>query len=180
MTTMCTGPKCDRPSEGRGLCHAHAEQRRRRSNGLLTPLRPTDAKARFALMVIKNPDGCWVWQGATDGRHRYGSFQFEGRVARAHRVSFEWAKGPIPEGLVLDHLCRTTLCVNPDHLEAVTQYANVLRGDGWGGVNSRKTHCPQGHPYDESNTYVQPSTGGRVCRTCDRARKRTSAKEVAA
>jgi hypothetical protein len=87
----------------------------------------------------------------------------------AHRVSYEWAKGPIPDGMELDHLCRNPACVNPDHLEAVTHGANLHRSDSVTGKRSAKTECPRGHPYDEANTYIYTDRKGyphRQCRTC--------------
>jgi hypothetical protein len=176
--TTCIGPQCEREVQARGMCHSHFEMQRRNPGRELRPLRPTEPRARFFAQVVKQSDGCWIWTGSTDGKGRYGSFQFDGRNLRTHRASYEWAKGPIPEGRVLDHLCKTTLCVNPDHLEPVTQHLNIIRGDGWGGTNSRKTHCPQGHPYDEANTYITPCNGGRICRACQKAR-RTPASKVA-
>ncbi|MDP9224875.1 MAG: HNH endonuclease [Actinomycetota bacterium] len=83
----------------------------------------------------------------------------------AHRVAYELLVGPIPEGLTLDHLCRNTSCVNPQHLEPVTVRENVLRGMGWGAKNKRKTHCHRGHPFDAKNTLRIPG-GTRKCRTC--------------
>lgn len=73
-------------------------------------------------------------------------------------------RGPIPEGLVIDHLCRDLLCVNPGHLEPVTQKENVRRGVGHGA----ETHCPQGHEYTEANTRVSKKNK-RYCRACGRA-----------
>lgn len=90
-------------------------------------------------------------------------------------MSHELHKGPIPEGLVIDHLCRNRGCVNPDHLEAVTQRENILRGEGLAAANARKTHCPKGHPYSGENLYVVPSSGRRQCRICADARRALSA-----
>lgn len=122
---------------------------------------------------------CWLCQGWTDWRG-YGRFLLNGRKVVAHRFAYEVVRGPIPEGLELDHLCRVTSCVNPAHLEAVTHRENLRRGPQGRGsaVMSAKTHCPQGHPYDEVNTYVTKQ-GGRQCRTCTRLRsraRRTSAR----
>jgi hypothetical protein len=90
----------------------------------------------------------------------------------AHRFAYQMLVGPIPEGLTLDHLCRNTGCCNPEHLEAVTHRDNVLRGVSFAAVNAVKTECPRGHPYDSENTYIVPSTGGRLCRLCQRDHKR--------
>lgn len=95
-----------------------------------------------------------------------GSFRINThRRQAAHRYSWEEANGPVPEGLELDHLCRTPACVRPDHLEPVTHLENQRRGS----VTAR-THCPQGHPYDTENTYRDRK--GRRCREGDRQRQR--------
>jgi hypothetical protein len=83
----------------------------------------------------------------------------------AHRLFYEQLVGPIPDGLQLDHLCRVRHCVNPDHLEPVTQTANVLRGIGPTAVNAGKTHCVHGHPFTPDNTYINKQ-GNRHCRAC--------------
>lgn len=75
---------------------------------------------------------CWVWAGATTGRNArtvYGQMWHEGAMRKSHRVYYERTNGPIPNSLQLDHLCRVTLCVNPDHLEAVTGSENTYRGN---------------------------------------------------
>ncbi len=88
----------------------------------------------------------------------------------AHRWAYEQARGAIPDGMHLDHLCRNTLCVNPDHLQAVTARENLRRGVGFAGTNARKTRCPAGHPYSGDNVYIRPASGSRVCVTCRRQR----------
>ncbi|WP_396021799.1 HNH endonuclease signature motif containing protein [Bacillus cereus group sp. BfR-BA-01522] len=80
-------------------------------------------------------------------------------------MSYEMLKGPIEEGMVIDHLCRNRKCVNPLHLEQVTQRINLLRGEGMSAENVKKTHCPQGHEYTEENTYISKA-GSRYCRKC--------------
>lgn len=119
-------------------------------------------------------DGCWPWirRSNKDG---YGQFSLRGRPWRAHRVVYAWLIGPIPEGMTLDHLCRNRLCVNPAHLEPVTNRVNVLRGDTITGRNVRKTHCPKGHPLSPENLCSwERSRGKRSCRICraERARER--------
>lgn len=109
---------------------------------------------------------CVLWTGATNGVG-YGMRKIGGKTFLTHRLAYEEAYGPIPAGLELDHLCRTPLCMNPDHLEAVTHAENVRRGNGWSGVHARKTHCPRGHPYD----LALATRRGRVrgCRQCKNA-----------
>lgn len=122
---------------------------------------------RFWAKVDKT-DACWLWTAATT--RGYGQFGFEGRVQLAHRVAWTLLVGPIPDGLTIDHLCKVKHCVNPAHLEPVTIRENIVRADGTGGMNARKTHCPLGHAYDEENTY-RKSNGGRECRACRRLRR---------
>lgn len=121
---------------------------------------------------------CWIWLFNTD-RDGYGKTQRNGVTMRAHRFMFEREFGAIPDGLVLDHLCRITSCVNPEHLEPVTNEENILRGNGRAALNARKTHCDHGHPLAGDNLYIYD--GRRKCRTCSaqrqqeyRARKRSA------
>lgn len=124
----------------------------------------------MARITIDPESGCWLWQGASSGG--YGNLSSgsrrDGTRGRkmVHRVSYEHHRGPIPEGLVLDHLCRTTLCVNPAHLEPVPQGVNVFRGEAPSADNRRKTHCAHGHEFNEANTYL--ARGRRYCRACRR------------
>jgi len=112
---------------------------------------------------------CLVWTACLN--RGYGQFSVEGRKrASAHRWLYERWVGPIPAGLQLDHLCRNPPCCNPAHLEPVTNAENVRRGIA-GNEKLAVTHCPQGHPYDEENTYRNPR-GHRFCRTCARIRDR--------
>lgn len=122
---------------------------------------------RFAEKIALTDGGCIVWIAGTQGEG-YGQF-FGGRKVpgehakiAAHRWSYEYHVGPIPEGYEIDHLCRTRLCVNPDHLEPVTPQENISRSHG----NGRKTHCPKGHPYSGPNLRVYRGT--RFCRECSR------------
>jgi len=111
-------------------------------------------------------DGCWQWvRRFNDGG--YGIIVIGGRRNRAHRVFYEAAKGPVPSGLVLDHLCRNRGCVNPDHLEPVTNRVNILRGEAPSAKRARQTHCHRGHEFTTENTY-DPGRGGRACRQCHR------------
>lgn len=113
---------------------------------------------------------CWPWNAARHPRG-YGQFGLRRHVLRAHRVSYRMFIGKIPQGTEIDHLCRQTFCVNPLHLEAVIHHVNILRGEA--GINmSSKTHCPQGHLYDEENTNLNKRVTRRTCRACNRDRMR--------
>lgn len=131
--------------------------------------------ASVAAKILPNAiTGCWEWIGARDSRG-YGNVRVNGHVRKAHCVVYELVRGPIPPELECDHLCRVPWCVNPTHMELVTHAENVRRGGArWvpGARQRAKRRCPRGHPYTRANTYVQPSTRGRACRTCARERKR--------
>lgn len=127
---------------------------------------------RFLEKVLYLDNGCHEWT-AYVGVNGYGRFYLEGKGALAHRWSYEHFIGPIPTGLVIDHLCRNTKCVNPKHLEPVTASENVRRGLGPAAAADRMlrvTHCPQGHPYTDANTYRD--SRGRACWTCKRANRK--------
>ena len=120
--------------------------------------------------------GCWVWTKSLNS-NGYGMLS-QGRgkpQLRAHRLAYEQAHGPIPDGLELDHLCRVRACINPEHLEAVTHQENIRRG-GTPATARRlmqdilarralRTHCKRGHAWVEANIYIDPR-GRRSCRLC--------------
>ena len=141
---------------------------------------PSRVIDRIKSRVVVTDDGCWQWTRAlTNG---YGQIGWhEGGMphhALVHRVMFEAEVGAIPAELSLDHLCHNAnecaggarcphrRCCNPEHLKPVTTRVNVLRGCGFAAENASKTTCPQGHPYTSANTYVDPASGWRQCRTC--------------
>jgi len=115
---------------------------------------------------------CWNWV-SNISYNGYGTFYYNKKLQYSHRLSYESIKGKIPKGLQIDHLCRNRKCVNPDHLEVVTQKENCRRG--LAGINqTTKTHCPQGHEYSEENTYIAPRKNrspDRHCRICTQIRK---------
>lgn len=123
---------------------------------------------RFNIKWVADEEtGCWVWT-STRSRKGYGRFRSSGRQVQAHRFAYELHVGSIPEGLQLDHLCRNTSCVNPEHLEPVTNKENTLRGGNRAAVNARKTHCDRGHPLEGDNLRVS-SSGRRICKACRNA-----------
>lgn len=132
--------------------------------------RGSDPRERLLSKVGATDDnGCWGWTGYRN-RLGYGVFSLLNpptaslrKNALAHRFVYETLVGPIPDGLVLDHLCRNRACVNPAHLEPVSGGENVRRGG-----NSLKTHCHLGHEYTPENTYYRPDRPGRRCRECIR------------
>lgn len=125
---------------------------------------------RFENKINKLDSGCWEWT-ANKGRDGYGHTTVNSRMCVAHRAVYEILIGPIPAGLTLDHLCRNTSCVNPEHLEPVTIRENVLRSEiHFASINVKKTHCPQGHPYTKENTYIWHRR--RKCRICQNATSR--------
>ena len=123
---------------------------------------------------IEVTETCWLWTGSLNrngyGRVRHPDTQ---RDVVAHRLVYEAARGPIPTGLQLDHLCRVRRCVNPAHLEPVTQRENLLRGETITAASAAATVCPAGHPYRGDNLYINPK-GHRFCRTCHRERMAAS------
>jgi hypothetical protein len=126
---------------------------------------------------VRRTDGCWLWTGATNVGG-YGRFNIYGRTIAAHRLSYEATVGPIGPGLQIDHLCRNKLCVNPAHLEPVTQQENNRRSYSPSAVNARKTRCQHGHEMAGANLWVNPKTGYRQCRQCNNARRRASRKRT--
>jgi HNH endonuclease len=133
---------------------------------------------RFWPRIEKDPvTGCWNWTGSRS-KAGYATLAclIDGRwkTMLVHRWSYRRFVGPIPEKLQIDHKCRNRRCVNPDHLEAVTQQENVRRGNGWSGRNARKTHCPKGHSYTEDNLLKMKK--GRKCRICHADRERSRSK----
>ena len=130
--------------------------------------------ATFWRYARPSQDGCWAWS-AGFSRSGYGKMYLcePGRRVSltAGRIGYELLVGEIPEGLMLDHLCRNRGCVNPKHLEPVTNQENARRGIGGRAASERalkRTHCFNGHEYTPENNYYRKKTGFRICRICVR------------
>jgi hypothetical protein len=177
---VCIEPECEGPSRARGYCTKHYQQWRKRTPEADRAL-PTSEELFWAKVDRSGgPDSCWHWGGTLSPDTGYGQVRVAYRSRRAHRYAYELSLGPIPAGLVIDHTCHNSAectdvpclhrrCVNPSHLEAVTQSVNTSRGRT-GHHHSMKTHCPQGHEYNEKNTAPQYNGRGRRCRACANAR----------
>jgi hypothetical protein len=142
-----------------------------------------------------HPDGCWYFTGAI-GSHGYGNIWFQGKYTSTQRMCYKIFCGEIPENMHVDHLCHTRencsgvvkcrhrKCIRPSHLTLATHRDNLLRGNGGGGDNIRKTHCSRGHLFTPETTYVRPGVkpgnSSRDCRICrsDASRKSIARKNM--
>ena len=140
-----------------------------------------DAWRRVRARCVWDGD-CLIWQGALNGCG-YGVIRVNGRNVRVHRIAYDHAKGPVPKGLVLDHVrkmgCVSRACCNAAHLEAVTNRVNILRGVGASAQHARQTHCISGHLLVAEN--LRPPRGrGRECRLCyNRSQRGARARRMA-
>jgi hypothetical protein len=118
----------------------------------------------FAWCLPEPNSGCWLWTHSLT-KDGYGRLNLGHKETVAHKGMYEIVKGPVPSGLELDHLCRTRACINPDHLEPVTEKENCRRSTSLASRRSRQTECLRGHPFDSANTY-RTKRGWRQCRAC--------------
>lgn len=119
-------------------------------------------EVRLNRYIEKRESGCWEWVGYRNSRG-YGYIMMIGKGnTPAHRVTYEFWVGLIPDGLEIDHLCRNPSCVNPEHLEPVTHAENMARS-----APAQQTHCKRGgHPLSGDNLYINATSGARQCRAC--------------
>lgn len=173
---VCGVDGCGRPHEAFGLCSMHYRRRRVHGDPLATAklFWPDNLLKR----LLPQPNGC-IWHDSVPNTEGYAVITKGGRQLKAHRAMYELKVGPIPDGYVVDHTCHNTdptctswvhclhkRCVNPEHLEAKPNRANLMDSPhSTGSRNAAKTHCPHGHEYTEENTIVN-SKGSRVCRIC--------------
>lgn len=172
---ICSVDACERFQYARGWCRLHYGRWRRHGSVADRPrAKPIDELFWASIdkagpTPARRPDlgPCWIWTAFID-RDGYGLFHNRKiGTKRAHRFAYEGSIGPIPEGLVLDHLCRNRACVRPTHLEPVTDKVNAERG-----MVATRTHCIRGHEFTERNTYIK-SNGTRCCRACRNERTKT-------
>jgi HNH endonuclease len=152
-----------------GLCSLHYQRWSR--HGTVKNPRPSLQERLFSKLIIDSGTGCLLWTGTRQSAG-YGHMYVAGRGQQLiHRLMWELLVGPIPEALVLDHLCRVRHCASIAHLEVVTFRKNILRGIAPPAVNTAKTHCSNGHEFDLLNTRFNRD-GSRTCRACHRDSER--------
>lgn len=167
---ICSVPECESAVKQCGLCGKHYLRLWR--HGSTDDPRPSAEQRFWANVERDGPTECWIWTGGRNAAG-YGRFKVNGKKVFTHRYVYELLVAPLPSEFPhLDHFgCDNPPCCNPAHLRPATVKENTLRGSGPTALNSRKTHCPHGHPYSEANLYVKPN-GDRVCRTCKNNQQR--------
>ena len=157
MSPECKHPGCERESYRIGYCHAHRNRFRLGKDMDAPHRRDVTPEEHFWAKVTKSEE-CWEWTAAksVDG---YANFWYRGAWLRAHRVSYEWAHGPIPTGLQVDHMCRNPGCVNPAHLRLAT---NATNGQNRSGAYSNSTSGFRGVSWSKkSNSWAAYATLNR-------------------
>lgn len=176
----CSVEGCERKRHNRHrLCTMHLQRLKRygevgpAESVRRAPIKGTTVEEKLRLNHTVDPvTGCWRWNGSHAG-NGYGCFILEdGGKKGVHRVAYEFFRGPIPAGLVIDHVwawgCRHLDCFYPGHLEAVTLAENNRRNSF-----ARRTHCINGHEFTPENIYIRPGAAtGRACKECRRNRTR--------
>jgi hypothetical protein len=132
---------------------------------------PTDLPHRISEKIHIDENGCWIWH-ASRTPAGYGKVWWNGQLIGSHRLTYTLLAGEIPDGLVIDHLCRVRECCNPEHLRPCTQLENVHAPGSLcpSAIQAKRTHCPKGHPLTGDNLFTY--RGHRDCLTCRRERTR--------
>lgn len=172
----CSVDGCDDPAKSRGWCNRHYHRWAKHGDpmgGGKVRRRRLPWPESLLQRMEPQPNGCIYFTGYLDD-HGYGVVATDDGQRKAHRAAFEHFVGPIPEGMTLDHECHNgsgciggdtdclhRRCVNVEHLKPKPTGENQAASHN---SNAAKTHCPQGHAYDEKNTYLWG--GGRRCRLC--------------
>ena len=166
MKARCSVMGCDEPVRCKELCRVHYERMRRWGTPWRTH-RSWDAHPGERLLArLDFPEtGCWIWQGSKT-KYGYALVVVDKKNMYGHRLSYELFRGPIPKGYVIDHLCRVTSCVNPDHLEAVTNSENALRAAPYNTTRTKRPSrwCRNKHVRTPENTKV--TADGHRCLIC--------------
>lgn len=172
ITKICTVKGCDNRGTSRGYCGKHYWKFRQYGDPCAYRLKSYNSLLQKLIDKTRFPDDlndCWIWAGVGDALG-YGVIPWRGRTHPAHRAMYEQLIEHNIDGLVIDHLCRTPSCVNPLHLEAVSNRVNILRGFAPAALNKRKRACINGHPFNKTNTYFRTDAshphGYRRCRAC--------------
>lgn len=125
-----------------------------------------EAIEKFAKSFTIHSSGCWTWNNYISPAG-YGYFHFKSGQARAHRWFYQaFHNVTLAAKDTCDHLCNNRTCVNPKHIEIVDSRTNNNRSNSPSALNSRKTHCKNGHEFTKENTYIKPNKTERNCRTC--------------
>lgn len=123
------------------------------------------------MKYVKETNNCWKWIG-TNNWKGYGRFSICKNnitaIGHSHRFSYMIFKGKIPKGMTVHHKCENKSCVNPEHLELMTEKENRELSGCWSAKNARKTHCKNGHEFTKENTYLHNRNGSmrRYCKIC--------------
>ncbi len=165
MRNICAIESCERPCYGRGWCTLHYQRWERTGDPRHgTKTHPASISERF-WSKVRDVGGCWVWTAAIRKTDGYGVFNAMGKIVPAHRYAYEEMRAEVPPGLVLDHLCRNRACVNPWHVEPVTDAVNIARGQAPTILLRASGKCKRGHE-------LSPRSGGQYCLTCNATRMR--------
>ncbi len=128
---------------------------------------------RFHRSYLADPNsGCWLWALSLSPKG-YAYMSVGGKKLRTNRISYALHKGPVPDGLDVDHKCNVRCCVNPDHLQLLTHRENILRSQNFCALKAKQTLCKRGHPLSGENLKID-GVGGRQCRQCVLASQRAS------